>query len=148
MPNFNPRPPAEGDSTFASDSSSSTFQSTPSRGGRPSPPGRSGLTGNFNPRPPAEGDRVRRARKWLIFLFQSTPSRGGRRFFAYAPRGILRFQSTPSRGGRQMFNTLIDIEDNFNPRPPAEGDSLSLRALAAVIISIHALPRRATLGRV
>ena len=45
----------------------------------------------------------------------------------------------------QRFSHNVDIY--FNPRPPAEGDIRSYPELALVIISIHALPRRATSAR-
>ena len=79
----------------------------------------------FNPRPPAEGDVRRTPKSYNIPPFQSTPSRGGRR------------------------NTLVINRalSYFNPRPPAEGD-VTLRLFIVVIcpISIHALPRRATVN--
>jgi len=166
-PGFNPRPRAEGDflerlhrdftpvsihalarrATCPSRTVrhvAYTFQSTPSRGGRPAD------TLTFPPLVVSIHALARRATRTLWFVrdwdavsihalarratrvmphriralrFQSTPSRGGRRL-SLVPGGIsLWFQSTPSRGGRLNRESFPRVRNSFNPRPRAEGDS-------------------------
>ena len=108
-----------------------------------------GIT-NFNPRPREEGDwnNIQNLRK--VILFQSTPSWRGR---LMAENGItvwLTFQSTPSWRGR-LFALTISLADNcyFNPRPREEGDDCYLISVHPTpAISIHALVKRATSGRI
>ena len=98
------------------------FQSTPSRGGR----------------------RADHRGRHKGSQFQSTPSRGGR------PKVLLQqaydkvFQSTPSRGGRLETHKVPSCIVSFNPRPHAEGDKAERDRLKKVLVSIHALTRRAT----
>ena len=79
--------------------------------------------------------------------FQSTPSRGGRPVSLEFLRSSVRlFQSTPSRGGRPAAcgktsdNILISIHALPRRATPEPGRYRQLQR-----ISIHALPRRATL---
>ena len=104
----------------------------------------------------------------LAELFQSTTSRGGRPVSADMPPASESFQSTTSRGGRpEIFRRLIfrevfqsttsrggrlelqieniDMNVNFNPRPPEEVDAVCSGFLIQFSISIHDLPRRSTL---
>ena len=101
-----------------------TFQSTPSYGGRPDQTMGASATVCFNPRPRTEGDREQIACTAGRHLFQSTPSYGGRRF---SPKT---FRSRPIC---------------FNPRPRTEGDDKPVLVPMPVLVSIHALVRRATL---
>ena len=79
---------------------------------------------DFNPRPPAEGDRY----FCTVFRFSS--------YFNPRP---------PAEGdaGTVISSARVSY---FNPRPPAEGDSCPCVNLLSVSISIHALPRRATMS--
>ena len=103
---------------------STSFQSTPPRGGR--------LT------------------LILIFRvhiqFQSTPPRGGRHhpYHQWQRRGT--FQSTPPRGGRHYIIILcIYYFPYFNPRPREGGDHDFLQVVLGIHqISIHAPARGAT----
>ena len=122
----------------------------------------------FNPRPHAEGDLINPF-GWTYFsaLFQSTPSRGGRRALFHNNSPLVRvsihaltrratilkkcaapiswFQSTPSRGGRQKSIGFMYHILGFNPRPHAEGDRTNHgTGKGALLVSIHALTRRAT----
>ena len=77
----------------------------------------------FNPRPHAEGDKRQNRSESGFAVFQSTPSRGGRPGASIIFCTSRLFQSTPSRGGRP------------------EGDGYEK---PCVLVSIHALTRRAT----
>ena len=120
---FNPRPHAEGDTRarpilpgpcgvsihaltrratylFNNNIFKKLFQSTPSRGGRPT-----NGTWTYLIRAVSIHALTRRATSSFfnfvsMVLFQSTPSRGGRQDFYKNVSSILTFQSTPSRGGR------------------------------------------------
>ena len=57
------------------------------------------------------------------------------------------FQSTPPRGGRLAEVVLASEKKGFNPRPRVGGDPEGMRALLAVVVSIHAPAWGATLLR-
>ncbi len=143
---FNPRPPAEGDTSLSlSTVQNKGFQSTPSCGGRlhnsspfprwgcfnPRPPAEGDLQVStttpwpccFNPRPPAEGDHVGDNSSYLNGQFQSTPSCGGRR--AMRTNRFRRFFVS--------IHALLRRATNMGYLIPIQ-----------VTVSIHALLRRAT----
>ena len=103
----------------------SLFQSTPSRGGRHIP-----MYGGPS-----------------TFEFQSTPSRGGRHIPMYGGPSTFEFQSTPSRGGRQAVGNDAFFQFLFQSTPSRGGRPASVPLkLFGLIVSIHALTRRATGG--
>ena len=122
---------------------------------------------HFNPRPPAEGDAASAIDTGAIFeiSIHALPRRATPGEVQYIQGG--KFQSTPSRRGRLNRQPAAALNRYFNPRPPAEGDAglFARTAITALfqstpsrggrplptvfspspsLISIHALPRRAT----
>ena len=106
-------------------------------------------------------------RGFLSEKFQFTPSRGGRRSSLTDACGTMTFQFTPSRGGRpEAHATARCCWFCFNSRPRAEGDRITRLSekgfylfqftpsrggrqilgnlMTALVVSIHALARRAT----
>ena len=138
------------------------FQSTPPRGGRPSPGRRRSLPGRFNPRPRAGGDFFQLVDMVVhlsvsihapargatiggrtispVHVFQSTPPRGGRRSRVVLCCIGRRFQSTPPRGGRRRQCRHLHQQRSFNPRPRAGGDKPQIRT-PANIMSFNPRPR-------
>ncbi len=58
---------------------------------------------------------------------------------------IERFQSTPSRRGRHAAAGVASTETCFNPRPREEGDPAGYPTGQVILVSIHALAKRATM---
>ena len=144
-----------------------TFQSTPSRGGRPPTPITETIMKSFNPRPHAEGDEFGCKCRSIFTEFQSTPSRGGRQTSDSFGAVCEGFNPRPHAEGdvpvlcvcmpTNGFNPRPHAEGDFNsavrfpsvgcfnPRPHAEGDNLRQLRRGVRSVSIHALTRRATL---
>jgi len=98
---FNPRPRVGGDLVDPPPPLyCCVFQSTPPRGGRPSPRSNRPSLSCFNPRPRVGGDVMPVFWRIPSGVFQSTPPRGGRLEEPNDTRRIPQFQSTPPRGGR------------------------------------------------
>ena len=124
----------------------------------------------FNPRPREEGDMRVTATTALTILFQSTPSWRGRlavektfRNPSYISIHALVKRATQGQygtgeivgdfnprpreeGDLLMTITAVYLIWYFNPRPREEGDSIRISEnVYQIIISIHALVKRATL---
>ena len=123
------------------------FRSTPPHGGR-----RSFLVSvhhqsGFDPRPRTEGDQGCWATFELNRVSIHAPARratAGRR----SASDVSRFRSTPPHGGRRRARAGAWRQYGFDPRPRTEGDLNVLLDVAALLVSIHAPARRATLRRV
>ena len=77
--------------------------------------------------------------------FQSTPSRGGRPSTCSRSKAAAKFQSTPSRGGRHRDEGYQHSKEWFQSTPSRGGRHSHIRMfVAAALVSIHALTRRAT----
>ena len=143
-----------------------TFQSTPSRRGRPIANEIGSAVPEFQSTPSRRGRRrytvnvsrlvdvsihalAKRATPTgrdspALMAFQSTPSRRGRRNDGRCHRDGAGFQSTPSRRGRRCAGRGPRAKKGFNPRPREEGYTVGLRLRRERVVSIHALAKRAT----
>ena len=83
-------------------------------------------TTHFNPRSRKESDKLKDELTQNKVLFQSTLSQGERRWDIHRKGAIYKFQSTLSQGERHVVLTVCD---------------------RLKVISIHALARRATIGK-
>ena len=144
------------------------FQSTPPRGGRPVRFTRAALckdvsihaptrgathrrctTGTncqrFNPRPHAGGDLLVRAVAFRVVQFQSTPPRGGRREALELSLTAAEFQSTPPRGGRRDGKQHTLRKWSVSIHAPTRGATAeSAQVHVSYSVSIHAPTRGAT----
>src|SRR5436305_1172248 len=131
------------------------FQSTPPRGGRPTPPvaaGHDEESQSATPpgsshrlsfqSPPPRGGRPRAA-SWLALrrLFQSTPPRGGRPASSITVVVNSGFQSTPPRGGRQGLGAARNVRHRVSIHAPARGATTPDQA-AAFAAEFQSLPPR------
>ena len=101
--------------------SSSGFQFTPLREGRPTSAGRSSARRNFNSRPSARGD-LTISLLFCVCTFQFTPLREGRRVQHSARQRVRKISiHAPPRGATRAGRRGSCARD-FNSRPSARGD--------------------------
>ncbi len=125
------------------DEATTTFQSTPPRGGRPFPWACLPLY-EVSIHAPARGATVPAMVTVCVEEFQSTPPRGGRPIGDVVLTIAKLFQSTPPRGGR-LIKTVDPIAALvFQSTPPRGGRRDAARACRDVAVSIHAPARGAT----
>ena len=98
------------------------FQSTGSRGARPTMGRTPARHKSFNPRARVEPDRVPVPIIRPPMMFQSTGSRGARLTRGNFSVRRFAFQSTGSRGARRGVLRLVRVRESFNPRARVEPD--------------------------
>ena len=110
---------------------STSFQSTPPRGGRHDEPLCALPDSRFNPRPRVGGD-------WPLWCTNAAclsvsihaPAWGATAQLRRAHAIPSSFQSTPPRGGRRSAQRLAGARIRFNPRPRVGGDQMAARRIA------------------
>ena len=146
---FNSRPSARGDKAAREAlEGMNKFQFTPLREGRPHPRRRREAHPHFNSRPSARGDAKRCYMANMAWIFQFTPLREGRHAGRIYPRQTVHISiHAPPRGATFSAKRRTKQSKNFNSRPSARGDEVTLKSKWKCIqISIHAPPRGATPG--
>ena len=102
----------------------------------------------FNPRPRAAGDGIPSAMAQQVISFNPRPRAAGDTKGRSLRTRRFRFNPRPRAAGDMRVRAAPSWITSFNPRPRAAGDwSLAMVTISAIVVSIHARARRATLGR-
>ena len=98
----------------------------------------------FNPRPREEGDRRSSLQSLRNRHFNPRPREEGDSRYSRPPIRAGHFNPRPREEGDRKHSLSFKCLSYFNPRPREEGDLRQLYDTSELVISIHALVKRAT----